>query len=168
MTAKALLETEHRENIEKNFDIVLTEIVGEDIRAVFTDIETGEVYNVNTTEVSAAALPLVPILIRFVVKYGLKKAVKSFGKKAINRSIKKTESVARVAAKALGYIETNFKSHGAKVYKRGKKAKGPRYISRDVDKHSGGSWKGAKTIKALGKKETRSGTYDALLRRIGD
>lgn len=67
MTAKALMETEHGENIEKTFDIVLTEIVGEDIRAVFTDKETGEVYNVNTTEVSASVAPLVPILIRFVV-----------------------------------------------------------------------------------------------------
>jgi filamentous hemagglutinin len=31
-----------------------------------------------------------------------------------------------------------------------------------------GSWKMADSVKNLGKKETRMGTYDAKLKRIGD
>jgi hypothetical protein len=36
------------------------------------------------------------------------------------------------------------------------------------DGHSGGAWKGATTVANLGSKKTRSGTYDADLKRIGD
>uniref|UniRef100_UPI001F0BB96C toxin C-terminal domain-containing protein n=1 Tax=Staphylococcus aureus TaxID=1280 RepID=UPI001F0BB96C len=48
------------------------------------------------------------------------------------------------------------------VYKR------QQYISVDKDGHRGGAWKGASSIKNLGSKKTRSGTYDANLKRIGD
>ncbi|WP_230491899.1 toxin C-terminal domain-containing protein [Lysinibacillus sphaericus] len=44
----------------------------------------------------------------------------------------------------------------------------PKYISIDQDGHNGGVWKGADSIKNLGSKKTRSGTYDAELNRIGD
>lgn len=44
----------------------------------------------------------------------------------------------------------------------------PQYISVDKDGHRGGAWKGASSIKNLGSKKTRSGTYDANLKRIGD
>lgn len=43
-----------------------------------------------------------------------------------------------------------------------------RYITPDVDAHSGGVWKAANTIRNLGSKITRSGTYDALLRWIAE
>ncbi len=38
----------------------------------------------------------------------------------------------------------------------------------DVDKHNGGVWKGADSVKKLGSRRTRSGTYDMDLNRIGD
>jgi len=71
------------------------------------------------------------------------------------------------AAEDLGYEKTNERSKGQRVYKN-KKGKSPRYISRDTDSHNGGVWKGADTVKDLGSKNTRTGTYDGDLNRIGD
>lgn len=68
-----------------------------------------------------------------------------------------------MAAKKLGFSRTNYKSHGQPVYK-----KGNRYITPDVDGHNGGVWKMADSIKNLGSRSTRMGTYDAKLNRIGD
>ena len=53
--------------------------------------------------------------------------------------------------------------HGVPVYTNGKD-----YISPDKDGHNGGIWKKAKNKKLLDKKETRAGTYDENLNRIGD
>lgn len=44
--------------------------------------------------------------------------------------------------------------------------KGNRYITSDVDSHSGGTWKMADSIRNLGSKSTRMGTYDANLNWI--
>jgi hypothetical protein len=62
-----------------------------------------------------------------------------------------------------GYRKTNFESSGQSVFTNGKD-----FISPDTDGHNGGIWKKAKSVKALGKKETRDGTYDKDLNRIGD
>jgi RHS repeat-associated protein len=76
---------------------------------------------------------------------------------------KKTNKEADEAAAKLGYKETGEYSHGQKVYKKGGK-----YITQDVDKHNGGEWKMADSVKNLGSKRTRMGTYDGNLKRIGD
>ena len=62
-----------------------------------------------------------------------------------------------------GYRKTNYKSHGQSVYTNGKN-----YISPDRDGHNGGIWKMAKDEKLLKRKETRMGTYDVNLNRVGD
>ncbi|WCK25823.1 MULTISPECIES: toxin C-terminal domain-containing protein [Agrobacterium] len=41
-------------------------------------------------------------------------------------------------------------------------------ITRDLDGHNGGAWKMATSVKDLGGKGTRLGTYDSNLNRIGD
>ncbi|WP_239776289.1 toxin C-terminal domain-containing protein [Neisseria meningitidis] len=41
-------------------------------------------------------------------------------------------------------------------------------MSRDVDSHNGGAWKEASSPKNLNRKETRNGTFDKNLNRIGD
>ena len=69
----------------------------------------------------------------------------------------------RQAAAALGFRPTNERSHGQPVFTDGR-----RYITPDVDSHNGGAWKMAGSPRALGSKQTRSGTYDANLNRIGD
>ena len=62
-----------------------------------------------------------------------------------------------------GYRKTNMRSNGEPIFTNGKN-----YITPDNTGHNGGIWKMAKTIKGLGKKETRMGTYDRNLKRIGD
>ena len=62
-----------------------------------------------------------------------------------------------------GYRKIKDLSHGNPVYTNGKN-----YITPDVDGHNGGIWKMGKSVKALQNKETRMGTYNANLKRIGD
>lgn len=80
-----------------------------------------------------------------------------------NNNQRMTNREADAEAERLGFKKTNYKSHGQRVYK-----KGNRYITRDVDGHSGGSWKMADSVENLGRKSTRMGTYDADLNWIAD
>ena len=71
-------------------------------------------------------------------------------------------------ATELGYSKTNERSHGQPVFVNKKAPRDLRYITPDVDGHNGGYWKAADSVKSLGSRSTRSGTYDANLNRIGD
>ncbi len=62
-----------------------------------------------------------------------------------------------------GYRLVTGLSHDQNVYTNGKD-----FISPDRDGHNGGVWKKAKEIWRLWAKETRDGTYDENLNRIGD
>ena len=83
-----------------------------------------------------------------------------------------TTKEATAAAKKLGYerVRNQF-SRGQPIYYN---RKTKTYISpdigsgRDSGSHNGGVWKMAKSIKDLERKETRMGTYDENLNRIGD
>ena len=76
-----------------------------------------------------------------------------------------TNKQAEEAAKKLGYTKAkNISSHGQAVFKNPSAQRMMRYISADVDLHSGGVWKAAATIRDLESKATRTGTFDALLR----
>ncbi|MGR6739146.1 hemagglutinin repeat-containing protein, partial [Pseudomonas chlororaphis] len=76
----------------------------------------------------------------------------------------KTNKEAKQAAEELGFVKISETVHGGQaVFKLGK-----RYITRDLDGHNGGAWKMADSVKALGSKETRLGTFDVNLNRIGD
>ncbi len=55
------------------------------------------------------------------------------------------------------------KSHGQSVYTNGNS-----WISPDTDGHNGGMWKKAGSLRALGRKETRDGTYDENLNKVGE
>lgn len=75
-----------------------------------------------------------------------------------------TTRQATAAAKAMGFSKTNATVKGEAVFKRGSD-----YITRDNTGHNGGAWKMADSVKALGSKDTRVGTYSAdLKKRIGD
>ncbi|MDE9541208.1 toxin C-terminal domain-containing protein [Xenorhabdus bovienii] len=71
-------------------------------------------------------------------------------------------------AKKLGYTKINERSHGQPIYMNKKAPNKMKYITPDVDQHNGGVWKAADSVKNLGSRKTRSGTYDADLNRIGD
>jgi RHS repeat-associated protein len=75
----------------------------------------------------------------------------------------KTNKEAQAKAEEMGFTKIKATSNGQAVFQRGKL-----FITRDVDGHNGGAWKAAESVKALGKKTTRLGTYDADLKRIGD
>ncbi|WP_078742815.1 two-partner secretion domain-containing protein [Pseudomonas fluorescens] len=84
--------------------------------------------------------------------------------RALAEPVYKTTKEAKFAAEALGFKKVNETVHnGQAVFKRGKD-----YITRDLDGHNGGAWKMADSIKALSSRETRSGTFDINLNRIGD
>jgi uncharacterized protein RhaS with RHS repeats len=77
------------------------------------------------------------------------------GTKAFKREIKIPEGFKEVKGEF---------SHGAPVFK-----KGNLYISPDIDGHNPeGIWKAATSVENLGKKETRLGTFDDKLMKIGD
>jgi hypothetical protein len=64
-------------------------------------------------------------------------------------------------AKFLGYTKKRGNYGKASVFEVKKPGPGqPKYISRDIDQHEGGSFKGADKVEDLWKKETRKGTYD--------
>lgn len=68
------------------------------------------------------------------------------------------------AAKELGYKKIKERTRNdAAIFKKGNS-----YISRDVDGHNGGAWKEASSPKKLNSKNTRNGTFDKNLNRIGD
>jgi RHS repeat-associated protein len=79
-------------------------------------------------------------------------------------AVYKTTKEAKQAAETLGFKKINETIHdGQAVFKKGK-----RFITRDVDGHNGGAWKMAKSVKGLGSKDARLGTFDKDLNRIGD
>ena len=80
-----------------------------------------------------------------------------------NVTIRKTRKETIQIAEAINFIKTNYRSHGQLVFK-----KGNRYITPDVDGHNGGVWKMADSVKNLGSKKTRLGTFDINLNKIGE
>lgn len=169
ISVDATLKDNYGNNLEKTFDITFLELHDEEnFKALFIDQETGEEYLYDTAELQASVWPAVAAVVSFIVSQGLKKAIKKWTKSVISSMIRSSPSVTKAAAESLGYVvKKNHYSHGQKVFEL-KKGKGPKYITVDVDGHNGGVWKGATSVKNLGSKKTRSGTYDALLNRIGD
>jgi RHS repeat-associated protein len=78
----------------------------------------------------------------------------------------KTQSLTNAQAKDLaeynGYRDTGRVLKGEKIFTDGKN-----FIVQDTTSHSGGTWKIAKSERALGSKTTRTATTDALLKPIG-
>ncbi|PAF44761.1 toxin C-terminal domain-containing protein [Helicobacter sp. 11S02596-1] len=99
---------------------------------------------------------------------GESKAGEAGEKSATNKNGKfQNEQEAKRKAEELGYKKDKQagKSNGADIYKHPKKNS---YITRDQDSHNGGAWKEANSPRNLGKKETRNGTFDRDLNKIGD
>ncbi|MEV8321588.1 ricin-type beta-trefoil lectin domain protein [Kitasatospora sp. NPDC056731] len=67
---------------------------------------------------------------------------------------KLNEADANKIATKMGFVKVGGRSHGADVYQKGNV-----FISRDQDKHTGGGWKAASSVKKLGSNNTRLGTF---------
>ncbi|MEU4384116.1 polymorphic toxin-type HINT domain-containing protein [Promicromonospora sp. NPDC023805] len=79
---------------------------------------------------------------------------------------KLTNSQATDLAEHLGYTRArNESSHGQLVFED---PKGRWFISQDTEAHSGGTWKIAKSVAKLARKDTRTATTDALLTIVGE
>ncbi|MFD1259679.1 toxin C-terminal domain-containing protein [Entomomonas asaccharolytica] len=71
-------------------------------------------------------------------------------------------------AKDMGYRKINERSYSQAVYHNPKASIDLRYITPHIDGHNGGFWNAASSIRNLGSKSTRSGTYNIdLTVRIG-
>jgi len=107
-------------------------------------------------------IPVVPAL-GTIARVG-KGAERAIEARSLAVPVYKTTKEAKAAAEALGFKKINETVHdGQAVFKSGN-----RYITRDIDGHNGGAWKMADSVKNLSSKETRAGTFDVKLNRIGD
>lgn len=70
----------------QNFDVVVHESDDETFIATFIDTETGEIVDIDTTELQASALPLV--IVAAVARFGINYAIKKYGKKAAQAAVK--------------------------------------------------------------------------------
>ncbi|WP_219620059.1 SAR2788 family putative toxin [Bacillus sp. UMB0728] len=136
-------------SVQKDYKLILNDADEENFEAVLIDQKDGTELTLNDEEFQTLALPLVPLVVAFIAKQGLKAAINKYGKTTLTKLLKDNESVAKAVSKELGYNEVKGQfSHGAKVYQRGK-GKGPKFITRDKDGHIGGAWKGATSVKNL-------------------
>jgi len=78
-----------------------------------------------------------------------------------------TNPEAKVLAEELGYRKTNYLSDGRAVFENTRRGS-PRFITADRTAHNGGVWKGAERVQDLSSRQTRTGTFDRYLNRIGD
>ena len=121
---------------------------------------TGE--EVNRIWAAAGLLPIAGGMVRKVGEPAVDALASAL--RVLEGPVFKTTKEATQAAEALGYKRTNETINGQAVYTDGKS-----FISRDVDGHNGGAWKVADSIKQLGAKDTRIGTFNAdLTKKIGN
>lgn len=177
ITVDTTLVDNHGNSVSNQFEVQFLYVQGQDFKAIFVDQETGEEIYVSTDEVQASLAPLVVVLAT-IARYGLTRAIAKHGATRVAQATASnaaktkltTDTAARELATELGYSATNYMSMGAKVFLRTAKdaVAGPKYIVRDRTSHVGGVWKGATSVSNLGSSTTRSGTYNAVLKRIAD
>ena len=83
----------------------------EEFKAIFTDLDTREQFNVDTAQVQASWYPSVVIVIH-VARHGVKWAIKKHGKSAIQKATKKYGN------KASGKTLSKIKFSSTKKIKR--------------------------------------------------
>lgn len=83
------------QTISHNYDVVVHDIEDDNFIATFIDSETGEIIDIDSTQMSASALPLV--IIAAVARYGIKYAMKKYGKKAAQSAVSKKAMVKYLA-----------------------------------------------------------------------
>lgn len=83
-----ITELENGEKEINNYNVLIEEIEGTDFKATFVDQKTGEYYKISTIEAQASIVPA--IIIGVVAKFGIKWAIKKYGKKLIIKTFKKT------------------------------------------------------------------------------
>ncbi|MFB1100524.1 SAR2788 family putative toxin [Terribacillus sp. JSM ZJ617] len=72
---------------EKSYDIIVDEASEEALKFTLVDKETGEIHNLDSTEVNASIIPAIPILVGFLARFGISWIVKKFGSKAVKSAV---------------------------------------------------------------------------------
>lgn len=90
-------EDEYGNIIINEYELLIEEVGNEVFKAELIDVVTGEIYTIDTTEVAASAVPLVIIAIH-VARFGLKYAIKKYGKSVVTNATKKYGSKATATA----------------------------------------------------------------------
>ncbi|MEC1158000.1 SAR2788 family putative toxin [Cytobacillus horneckiae] len=114
ITSTTVEDEETGELIEYNFDIEVTDINGEEFKAIFTDLDTGEQLYVDTAEFQASWYPLIVVAIHVAI-HGVKWAVKKYGKSVVNNATKKygTKASGKTLSKIKFASNAKFDSHWA-------------------------------------------------------
>lgn len=73
---------------ENSYNLIVKEIDDDNINFAMIDQETGEVFDINSSEISASVIPAIPIIVGFLARFGIKWIVKKFGKKAVKSAVK--------------------------------------------------------------------------------
>lgn len=116
MTIAVELKDEDMNVVSTSMDIVIKEIEGENFTALLTDLDTGETYEVNTSEVTASWYPLVVIAIS-VARYGIQYAIKKYGKSAVTKATSKygknatTQSLKKLNFASKKRFDGHWKDH---------------------------------------------------------
>ncbi|MDX8045706.1 SAR2788 family putative toxin [Gracilibacillus sp. S3-1-1] len=105
---------------EVNLDVNLIEFSEEDdiFIAIFTDLETGQQYTYDSTELKASILPAVPVVVGFIVRFGVKQAVKHFGKNTLRQVSKNMAKADSPVWKKLKPFRGKTKTDGSGKKKR--------------------------------------------------
>ncbi|WP_404450515.1 SAR2788 family putative toxin [Sutcliffiella horikoshii] len=80
-------EVLHEDNtvVSTIYDVVVHESEDDIFIATFVNQENGEIYDMNTTELEASALPLV--IVAAIARHGIQYAMKKYGKKAVQNAV---------------------------------------------------------------------------------
>ena len=93
--------------IKKQYNILLDQLENEEYKATFIDKNTGETVEYNSIKAKSSAWPLV--ILAAVARYGVKYAIKTYGKKATSNAIK-TKSFGKVLP-SITNLGTNKRHH---------------------------------------------------------
>lgn len=98
------------EELDKVYDITVTEIEGDSFKAHLIDRQTGETYDINTIDATSSALPVIAAL---VVRAGLQYVIKHYGKKVAMQAM--IDVAVSQITKAYGGTVKNAKNGKGKV-----------------------------------------------------
>lgn len=98
---------ENGESIYQNYDVIVHDVEGDKFIATFIDTESGDMVEVDTTQMTASALPI--IIVAAVARYGISYAIKKYGKKAAQNAVK-SKSYGKVLT-SVSRLDANKRKH---------------------------------------------------------
>ncbi len=101
------VKDENGETTYQNYDVIVHDVEGEKFIATFIDTESGDTVEIDTTQMTASALPI--IIVAAVARYGISYAIKKYGKKAAQSAIK-SKSYGKVLT-SVSRLNANSRSH---------------------------------------------------------